>query len=348
MRYKLLGRSGLRVSELCLGTMTFGEEWGWGAGREESRKIFDAFVDRGGNFLDTANKYTDGTSERFVGELVSPERERFVVATKYTLTMNPDDPNASGSHRKNMVQALEASLERLGTDYIDLYWVHFPDRFTPVEEILRALDDMVRAGKILYVGISDAPAWWVARANTMADLRGWTPFVALQIEYSLIARTPERELLPMAQALDLAVTPWGTLGGGVLSGKYLTDEGRADAARADMNQGRLAVERNFEIARATLAVAEEIGCTPSQVATNWVRQRRGGVIIPILGARKVSQIEDNLGALDFELGEEHLSRLDQASSIELGFPHDFVNLESIKQIIYGDKLDLIDDHRARD
>jgi aryl-alcohol dehydrogenase-like predicted oxidoreductase len=200
MRYKLLGKSGLRVSELALGTMTFGEEWGWGASKEESRHIFEAYVAAGGNFIDTANRYTEGTSEKFVGEFVAPERDKFVVATKYTLFMRRNDPNAAGNQRKNMVQSLEASLKRLGTDYVDLYWVHAWDFMTPVEEVLRALDDMVRAGKILYVGISDTPAWVVSQANMLAELRGWTRFVGLQLPYSLIERTPERELLPMACA----------------------------------------------------------------------------------------------------------------------------------------------------
>ena len=233
MRYKLLGRSGLRVSELCLGTMTFGEDWGWGSSKDVSRKIFDAFAGAGGNFLDTADGYTNGTSEKMVGEFVASERGRWVVATKYSFNQRPGDPNAGGNHRKNMVQALEGSLRRLKTDYVDLYWVHAWDGLTPVDELMRALDDVVRAGKVLYVGVSDTPAWVVSRANTLADCRGWSPFVALQIEYSLVERTPERDLLPMARALDLAVTPWSPLGGGVLSGKYT---GKA----ATPEQGRLA------------------------------------------------------------------------------------------------------------
>nr|HMQ54595.1 aldo/keto reductase [Anaerolineae bacterium] len=220
MRYKLLGRSGLRVSELALGTMTFGEEWGWGASKEESKKIFDAYAEAGGNFVDTANRYTEGTSEKFVGDFIAADREHFVVATKYTLFMRRDDPNFSGNHRKNMVQALEASLKRLKTDYVDLYWVHAWDYTTPVEEVMRGLDDLVRSGKVLYIGISDTPAWIVSQANTMADLRGWSRFVGLQLRYSLIDRTVERELLPMARALDLGVTPWSVLGSGVLTGKY--------------------------------------------------------------------------------------------------------------------------------
>lgn len=180
MRYKLLGRSGLRVSELCLGAMTFGQDWGWGASKDEARHIFDAFVESGGNFIDTANYYTNGTSERFLGEMIRSERDRFVVATKYTLGMRERDPNASGNHRKNLAQSLEASLERLGTDYIDLYWVHAWDSLTPIDEVMRALDDQVRAGKVLYVGISDVPAWIVSQANTMAELRGWSPFAGLR------------------------------------------------------------------------------------------------------------------------------------------------------------------------
>jgi aryl-alcohol dehydrogenase-like predicted oxidoreductase len=213
MNYRLFGPCGLRVSEIALGTMTFGEEWGWGASREESRRIFDAFAAAGGNFIDTANRYTEGTSERLVGEFVAAERERFVVATKYTLFNRKGDPNAAGNHRKNLVQSLEASLKRLGTGYVDLLWVHAWDHLTPVEEVMRGLDDVVRAGKALYVGVSDTPAWIVARANTLAELRGWTPFAGIQIEYSLIQRTVERELLPMARGLGLAVTAWGVVGG---------------------------------------------------------------------------------------------------------------------------------------
>src|SRR5258708_4363151 len=218
MRFKLLGNSGLRVSELCLGTMTFGEDWGWGSSKEESRQVYDAFIEAGGNFIDTANIYTNGTSERLLGEFIADARARIVLATKYTNSAAVNDANSGGNHRKNMVQALEASLKRLKTDYIDLYWLHIWDSLTPIEETMRAFDDLVRAGKILYAGISDAPAWVVSRANTLAELRGWTPFVGLQIEYSLIERTPERDLLPMARALDIGVTAWSPLAGGVLTG----------------------------------------------------------------------------------------------------------------------------------
>ena len=233
MRYKLLGKSGLRVSELCLGTMTFGEDWGWGASHEESRKVYDAFREAGGNFIDTANVYTNGTSERLLGEFIQGHREQIVLATKYTNAAPGNDPNAAGNHRKSMVQALEASLKRLKTDYIDLYWLHIWDRITPVEEVMRAFDDLVRQGKILYAGVSDMPAWVVAKANTLAELRGWTPFVGLQIEYSLIERTPERELLPMAADLGLGVTAWSPLAGGVLTGKQLEAGGVKDSRQSE-------------------------------------------------------------------------------------------------------------------
>jgi len=350
MRYKLFGNSGLRVSELCLGAMTFGEEWGWGASKEESRQLFDAFAEAGGNFIDTANHYTDGTSERYVGEFIAAERERFVLATKYTLNSRPDDPNGGGNHRKSMVQALDASLRRLGTDYIDLYWLHAWDFMTPVDEVMRAFDDLVRAGKVLYIGISDAPAWIVSRANTLAELRGWSPFVGLQIQYSLIERTPERDLLPMARALDIAVTAWGPLGGGLLTGKYNPEADKnaaADARYTVSPWGQdLMGERNLGIATAVVELAQEIGRTPSQVAINWLRQQRRGVIIPILGARTLAQLRDNLASLDFKLSEEHLQRLDAASAIAPGFPHDFLMREGVRHVIYGNTLPAIDNHRV--
>lgn len=344
MRYKLLGRSGLRVSELCLGTMTFGEEWGWGAPKDECRKMFDLFRKRGGNFIDTANRYTEGTSEKFLGEFIASEREKIVLATKYTLTAPDSDVNAGGNHRKNLVQSLEASLRRLNTDYIDLYYVHIWDFTTPVEEVMRALDDMVRAGKILYAGISDTPAWIVSRANTLADLMGWTPFVALQIEYSLIERTVECELLPMARALDLAVTPWATIGSGVLTGKYnQKDRSQPRRIKGESTSGRLK-ERNLNIASEVVKMAGEIDCQPSQVAINWVRQQPG-VIIPIIGARTANQLRENLDCLDHSLTNEQLNRLDEISKIEPGFPHEFAARESIRKITFGGNYSLIDNHR---
>src|SRR5512134_770516 len=320
MRYRLLGNTGLRVSELCLGTMTFGEEWGWGSAKEESGRIFEAFAEAGGNFIDTANYYTNGTSERFVGEFLAAERERFVVATKYTLNMRPDDPNGGGNHRKNLVQSLEASLSRLGTEYIDLYWVHAFDFMTPVEEMMRALDDAVRAGKILYAGISDAPAWIVSQANTLATLKGWSPFAALQIQYSLADRTPERDLMPMAKALDIAVTPWWILAGGVLSGTYKTPKDRPAGARYSKDEAWAAAvvtERSVRIAESVSQVSKGIGRTASQVALAWVRQQPFGVIVPILGAKTLAQLQDNLGSLDVTLGPDQLALLDAASKVDL-------------------------------
>jgi aryl-alcohol dehydrogenase-like predicted oxidoreductase len=325
--------------------MTFGEEWGWGSSEEESRRVFDAYSERGGNFLDTANKYTDGTSEKIVGGFIASDREHFVVATKYSLTTRPDDPNFSGNHRKNMVQAVEASLKRLGTDYIDLYWLHAWDFTTGIDEVMRAFDDLVRSGKILYAGISDTPAWIVSAANTMADLRGWTPFVGLQIEYSLIERTPERDLLPMARHLDLAVLAWAPLGSGILTGKYKTiEDGGQPDKRLSEGSHRLN-ERNLAIAREVHAVATELGCSPAHVAINWIR-RQEGVMIPILGARRLSQIQDNLACLDVELPDELVARLDATSRVSLGFPLDFLGMEPIRNIVYGNAWEKIERHRG--
>jgi len=337
MRYRLFGPTGLRVSELCLGTMTFGNQWGWGADHAASREMFEAFVQAGGNFIDTANHYTGGASETFVGEFIRPERHRYVLATKYTLSARPEDPNAGGNHRKSLVQALEGSLRRLGTDYIDLYWVHAWDFLTPVEELMRALDDLVRAGKVLYVGVSDAPAWAVARANTLAGLRGWSPFAGIQVQYSLVERTSERELLPMAAALGLAVTAWSPLGGGVLAGKYRPGQPRPHDTR--YSEGGWAeaflTERNLAIAEATTAVARDLGRSPSQVALAWLLARRGNPVIPILGARSLAQLQDNLGCLDTALAPDHLARLDAASAVPLGFPHDFLAMPMVRQLVHG-------------
>lgn len=341
MRYKLLGKSGLRVSELCLGTMTFGLEWKWGAPKAESRRIFDIFRAAGGNFIDTADLYTNGTSERFLGGFMAGHREEVVLATKYTLCNPGNDPNAAGNHRKNMVQSVEASLKRLKTDYIDLYWLHIWDFMTPIEEVMRAFDDLVRQGKVLYAGISDTPAWIVARANTLAELRGWTPFVALQVEYSLIERAPERELLPMARALDLAVTPWSPLGGGILSGKYLKKGGRS----RDAKRGLQPDARKNRISQAVEGVAKEIGRSPAQVALAWLRQQPG-VVIPIIGARTPAQLKDNLRSVDLTLEEPQLKRLDEASRIEMGFPHDFFKSEMVRGYTYGGMYDRIDNHRS--
>ena len=349
MRYKLLGKSGLKVSELCLGAMTFGDDWGWGSTKEESRKIYDAFVEAGGNFIDTADLYTNGTSERFLGEFIASDRDRIVLATKYTNSAPGTDPNAAGNQRKNMMQSVEASLKRLNTDYIDLYWLHVWDFLTPVEEVMRAFDDLIRQGKVLYIGISDAPAWIVSRANTMAELRGWTQFVGLQVEYSLIERTCDRELLPMAREMDLAVTAWSPLAGGLLTGKYA--EGRNTVKEENRLEHPMVAplvditERKRTISAAVVEVAEAIGKTPAQVALAWLR-RQPGVMIPIIGARRLSQLKENMACMEVTLDEEHLQQLDEVSSIELGFPHDFVTNEMVQNFAYAGMRGLIDNHRA--
>ena len=320
MRYRLLGKSGLRVSQLCLGTMTFGEDWGWGSSKDESRQILDAFFEAGGNFIDTANVYTNGTSESLLGEFLKGDRDRAVLATKYTNAMPGTDPNAGGNQRKNMMRSVEASLKRLQTDYIDLYWLHIWDKITPLDEVMRAFDDLVRQGKILHAGVSDMAAWAVARASTLAELRGWTPFVGLQIEYSLIERTVERELIPMAEALGLGVTAWSPLAGGVLTGKYVEGKAEADARmNSEMMKG---FNRDDERARRVVsevqAVARDVGRSPAQVALAWLRQRPVP-IIPIVGARRLEQFRDNLACLDLQLNTSQVERLDTASQIELGF-----------------------------
>ncbi len=333
MKYRHLGSSGVRVSEICLGTMSFGDQWGFGADLETSHKVLGAFAEGGGNFLDTANKYHGGQTEEFVGEFIASDRDYWVLATKYTLNMRGDDPNAGGNGRKNMARAVEASLKRLKTDYIDLLWVHAWDFCTHVDEVMRGLDDLVRQGKVCYVGISDAPAWVVAHANTLADLRGWSRFVGLQIQWSLCERTVERELVPMARAFDIGITPWGPLHAGVLTGKYTRGEGPGDSKRAAFNKRRL-TDRNLEIARTVDAVADELGASSAQVAVAWLRHQ-GADVFPIAGARKPEQIVDVLGSAALSLSAEQLQRLDEVSKITLGFPHDFIGSDA-SNVVYGE------------
>lgn len=346
MRYRLLGKSGLRVSEAALGTMTFGDDWGWGAANDEARKVYDAFREAGGNFIDTANMYTNGTSESFLGEFMQGHRQSVVMATKYTNSAPGTDPNAAGNQRKNMVQAVEASLKRLRTEYIDLFWVHAWDQMTPVEEVMRGLDDLVRQGKVLYVGISDAPAWWIAQANTLSQLRGWSPFIALQIEYSLIERTVERELIPMTKALNLGVTAWSPLSNGVLTGKYHghgPSDQRGEPGRMSgdmMKQFMPEQQRTDRIVAAVRTVSDQIGRSMAQVALAWLRYRPVPVI-PIIGARKLSQLKDNLANFDLTLSADQLKTLDEASRIELGFPHDFYAKELVRTFIHGGMRDQI-------
>lgn len=334
-----LGRTGLRVSALCLGGNTFG----WTTDQPASEAVLDAYVEAGGNFIDTANNYTGGTSERIVGELVAADRDHFVVATKYSLSTRPEDPNAGGNHRKNLVRALEASLERLATDHVDLLWVHMWDGMTPVDEVVRALDDLVRAGKVLYVGCSDTPAWTVARAVTLAELRGWAAFCGLQVPWSLADRAVEREHLPLAAALDLAVTPWGVLEAGELTGKYLAPDGQPSRSRPEHVSARV-----NDLAREVVAVAAELGRPPSQVAIAWVRQQEPGwgvPLVPIVGARSAAQLADNLGCLDVELSQGQLDRLTAASAFQPGFPRSFLESGHVRGLIFGSTFDRISSHR---
>jgi aryl-alcohol dehydrogenase-like predicted oxidoreductase len=345
MNYQLLGRSGLRVSDLSLGTMTFGEDWGWGAGKEEARKIYDAYREAGGNFVDTANLYTNGASERLVGEFIAGHREEVVLATKYTNSAPGRDANAGGNQRKNMVQAVEASLKRLGTDYIDVYWLHIWDQLTPAEEVMRAFDDLIRSGKVLYVGISDAPAWVVAKSNTLAELRGWTRYIGLQIEYSLLERTVERELILVAKDQGMTVLAWSPLRYGLLTGKYLPENSSNSVNDARLNTEMMkdytsVDESALRTIRAVTALAKEMEVSAAQVALAWLRHRPVPVI-PIIGAKKLSQLEDNIKSLNLTLSSEQLQRLDEASAVSLGFPHDFFENKMSRTFIYGGMRDRI-------
>lgn len=324
--YRTLGASGLRVSPLCLGTMTFGLDWGWGSDVATSHAILTRYLEAGGNFLDTANIYTKGHAEVILGDYFQARggRDRVVLATKFGGNLYPGDPNGGGAGRKAILAACEQSLRRLKTDYLDLYWCHFWDPHTPLEETLRALDDLVRAGKVRHLGISDTPAWRIAAAQVEARLRGWTPFVALQIEYSLLERTVEPELMAMAQALGLGVTPWSPLKGGLLTGKYGRDrhpegEGRHAPGSRHLHEGTWALLDVLE------GVADELVCRPAEVAIAWLL-RRPGVTSPILGARTLEHLETNLRALEVPLTETQIQRLDAASAVEPPFPYRFLSL----------------------
>jgi aryl-alcohol dehydrogenase-like predicted oxidoreductase len=319
--YITLGRSGLRVSPLSLGTMTFGEDDGWGASPETSEAILAEYLDRGGNVVDTANIYTNGHSEKIIGDFFAARpglRERVVLSTKFFASLYPGDPNGGGAGRKALIAQLEESLRRLQTDYVDLYWLHGWDRRAPVEETLRALDDLVAAGKVRYVGFSDVPAWVAAQSQTIARFRGWAPVTALQIEYSLLERTPEGELLPMAEALGLGVLPWSPLRGGQLSGKYVHDGGApADSPRAGRMDGP--AERDWVVIDAVARVAAGIGVSSAQVALAWVRSRPA-VTSTLIGARTVEQLRANLASLEITLAPGQLAALDEPSTPSLDFP----------------------------
>jgi aryl-alcohol dehydrogenase-like predicted oxidoreductase len=336
MRYKILGPSGMRVSELCLGTMTFGEAWGWGAPEAECQQMFTAFAEAGGNFIDTSNNYTDGQSETIIGTCLGSERDRFVIASKYTLSEKMGDPNAAGNHRKNMRRTVEASLRRLNTDYLDLLYLHMWDYSTPIEEILRSFDDLVRSGKVLHIAFSDTPAWVVAKAVAIANIRGWARPTAMQFEYSLLSRDGERDLLPMAEDGGMPILAWGVLEGGELTGKY-------NRPGSEPRRSREANPKALSLAETLIAVAEEHGCSPAQVAINWVRQQPRQVpVIPIIGARRVEQLRDNLACIEHSLSAEQIARLNEASPFNPGFPHSFLRLPHLERLIYSGTLDKLD------
>lgn len=328
MRYRLFGQTGLRVSELLLGTMAFTDP-------AEARRIVDAYADAGGNVLDTASAYGDG--EELLGSVVE-RRDRFVIGTKYTLSRDAADPNASGNHRKNLTLSLDRSLRRLRTDYIDVYWVHIWDRHTPVEETMRALDDAVRAGKVLHTGISDAPAWVVAHANTLARWRDWTPFAGLQVPYNLLKRDAERELLPMAEALGLSVTAWAPLAAGKLSGAVDAPPGSPRSKRVDPDS---LTARDRAAAHAVRAVADELGVRPAQVALAWTRAKSRAVL-PLVGVSSVAQLTENLGALDVTLPADAVRRLEEAVEFRLGFPSDFIAECEPSPFVFGDTATRVD------
>lgn len=340
--YVTLGRSGLRVSPLSLGTMTFGTEWGWGTEEDLSRDIFNRYIDAGGNFVDTADMYTGGTSERMVGKFIRERglRDRVVLATKFTFNAEPGNPNAGGNGRKNIYRALEGSLKRLQTDFIDLYWLHAWDTYTPVEEVLSTLNDLVRQGKIRHYGFSDTPAWYVARAQTMAELQGKEKVSALQLEYSLVERNIEREHIPVAQELGIAILPWSPLAGGFLAGKYKRSggtgvgDGRHEVTK---NSGNPAfnkfTEHNWRVLDALLDVAMQMKKPPAQVALNWAATQPG-VTSTIIGATRLAQLDDNLVAIDFEIPAALRKQLDEASAIEAIQPYIFYG-SNIHSLITG-------------
>lgn len=342
--YRMLGRSGMRVSPMALGTMTFGTDWGWGADGDEAGRIFDLYVEQGGNFIDTSVNYTGGASERILGGLIKGRRDRLVLSTKFTMARDPADPNSGGNHRMNLQRSVEASLRQLDTDRIELLYLHAWDFTTSPEEVMRGLDDLVRSGKVLYVGICNTPAWQIARLQTLADLRGWAPLVALQIEYSLLERTVEHELIPMAAALGLGVLPWSPLGGGLLAGKY-TRSDLAQQAEAGVSASRKGViassghmtERALDIAEVVQSVAREVGASASQVAIAWTLANPA-VTAPVMGARTLEQARDNIGALGLQLSAEQLARLTEASAIAPIFPARFIGMPMPQRLIFGESL----------
>jgi len=340
MNYRILGASGLQVSELCLGAMTFGEELGIGAPEAVCRGVFDAFLAAGGNFIDTANIYNRGASERMLAGFIGSQRDYLVLATKYAMDTRPDDPNAGGNHRKNLVQSLEASLRRLGTGYVDVFWVHGWDGQTPLAELMRALDDQVRLGKVLHLGISNTPAWVIASANTLARERGWTPFTAMQLHYNLVERSIEREFFGLASAQDMAITPWSPLAGGLLTGKFDRAAPATERAGARLAAGPMAArvvnERNLAIAAGLSALAREAGCRPAQLALAWLLARPGAALVPIIGARNAAQLAENLGALALRPSDELLARVGALSAPVPEYPQGLLAGEFFQRLMHGD------------
>lgn len=330
MRYRLLGRSGVRVSEVALGTMTFGDDWGWGADDRTSHAIFERFAEAGGNFVDTSCNYTDGSSERILGECLASDRDRFVVASKYTLTMDPADPNAGGNHRKNLEQTVRGSLQRLGTDYLDLLYLHMWDATTAVYDVMRAMDDLVRRGHVHHVAFSDTPAWVVARAVAVAEHHGWSVPVAVQAPYAALDRSLERDVMPMADALGLSMVVWGVLSGGLLTGKHLAGETEGTRVATISDRARGWVEP-------FVAIAGRLGITPTRLAVAWVRRAPfAGGPIPILGARTVAQLDDQLGALDVDLDADAYADVAAIRDFSLDFPRGFLESDDVRDLIFGD------------
>ncbi len=338
MKYKILGNTGLRVSELCLGTMTFGTAWGWGANKEMARSMFQKFSDAGGNFIDTADYYTNGESEDWIGEFIYGRRHDHIIATKFSLNTHPDDPNRGGNHRKNIKTSVESSLKNLKTDYIDLYWLHAWDYLSDVEGVVKSLDELVQSGKILYYGFSDTPAWIVSKAATLCQWRGWNTSSAIQVEYNLVERSIERELLPMAAHFNQSVLAWSPLAGGLLSGKY--NRSAEGENRLKDDNPRLS-DANLAVAQKVVDIAGACGVHPVEVALAWVRQQSSN-IIPIIGARNEVQLQTALDSVKLDLTADQLAELRACTDFKLGFPHDFLQSEGVQNIIFGKHIDRIE------
>lgn len=340
MKYHILGRSGLRVAQLCLGTMTFGGAEGTGASAAAARDIYRRYREAGGNFLDTANIYNAGESERITGELVNGERESIVLASKYSMTMDPADPNAGGNHRKNMFGAVRATLERLGTDYLDILWVHGWDQLTRVDEVMRGLNDLVTRGLVLHAGVSNMPAWLISQGNTLAEERHWTPFTAVQMHYNLVERSLEPEFFELCDAQDMAVTAWSPLAGGLLTGKFNRDADPAGAADSRLSQAEygpaMLADERLQVAEGVTALAREWGCTPPQLALAWLLHRPQGSVLPILGARTLAQLDDNLGCLSIELEASQIDALDDLAAPRPAYPASLFKTPFYRRMLHGE------------